>query len=798
HPTVADNFQDGIPPASNFHTAKSEKEGVAVLITRLLEGNVKENNNEVSAEVSEVFTKHLGQNATRDIALWITTPEMSPSYHQPIGSEYDADLSKELLVGEQYPQNAFYQDIVQLINESLTDEEVTWLYHDIQDVTGWSIRYYGVEGYDTQIFNIFAFLSDKSLVLHALRSGGGTKLYNAEDDFIVIKYVGYRVNADGTPGTEDEWTTEELNALTDAERRRIVITDTTSENKPDYYKTMFYRTYVGDIPQEFENQVFQLPCWGMKHFTAEFVSEYPYFNTRRSAVVIAKYYEGAYINGSVRFNDASYNCEVVIQKDISYFGTTFGIDHDSVSTDANGSFSLIAPGGEISVQLRRNTELGANAFIMKTITLNSTEDPLFAPISDEEAMRKGAFIRELGNITIEPARVTGIVYENLDNASESFNSSNDLPLSDVEVTLIEITEFDESGQPIDTGEFKILATNASGVYTAEGLLPGIYVIRARLNDFIIHENYLFVTSGNNTYDIQKPQPAAIEGITYIDANGNAKYDTGEETTDVSVQLLYTTLEGTTMEVKQVKTDTTGKYGFADMIPGLYTLNATKENKNTGYLDYIIEQDISLIENTTLSQNLSLSLAPITVRGITRHDTMPIGGIRITFSPDTRLVNNTAEEVSVTSSTTGSYTANLLPGAYNVTIDFTVEEGIFSFSGDLTLIKGQGVQTYNLDLTKESITITGTTRYNNAQKANMSIIFQPASQVENNTAQYSTTISDEKGNYRAELKPGTYTVKIDETLTENNQNITYTYSAQLVITTEIPNITYDISLTKEER
>ncbi|GAH24052.1 unnamed protein product, partial [marine sediment metagenome] len=41
HPTVADNYQSGIPPAANFHTAQTEQEAVSVLIIRLCEG-VKE------------------------------------------------------------------------------------------------------------------------------------------------------------------------------------------------------------------------------------------------------------------------------------------------------------------------------------------------------------------------------------------------------------------------------------------------------------------------------------------------------------------------------------------------------------------------------------------------------------------------------------------------------------------------------------------------------------------------------------------------------------------------------------
>ena len=53
HPTVADNFQDGIPVAANFHTATSEKEAVSVWIIRLLEG-IK---NKVSDKTKVTYVK---------------------------------------------------------------------------------------------------------------------------------------------------------------------------------------------------------------------------------------------------------------------------------------------------------------------------------------------------------------------------------------------------------------------------------------------------------------------------------------------------------------------------------------------------------------------------------------------------------------------------------------------------------------------------------------------------------------------------------------------------------------------
>jgi dolichyl-diphosphooligosaccharide--protein glycosyltransferase len=797
HPTVADNFQDGIPPAANFHTARSEKEAVAIFIIRLLEGHSKENDGKFSNNIVLVLNKYIGENNTEDIEKWIKDPKTSPSFNQPIGREYDEDLSSTLLVGEQYPPNAFYQDISQLLNSTLTEEELTWLYHDIQETTGCTIRYYGVEGYDTQIFNIFAYLGDRSLVLHALRTGGGERLYNAEDDFVVVKYVGYTANSDGTAGPEGEWTTQELNEMDDSQRRRIVITDTTTENKPDYFKTMFYRTYVGDIPTEFENQISQLPCWGMRHFTAEFVSEFPYFNTRRGAVVIAKYYEGAKINGTVTINGAPYVCDLVVQKNISYFGTSFGIDHDRITTDENGTFSLLAPGGNITIQLRRNTELGTNAFVMKILTFNSEDDPFYYPISDDEAMRKTNYIRDLGNITIDPATISGYVYENQDNDSLTYNQSTDLPLSDVDVMIMEIAQFDEQGQPVSIGTFKELTTDSDGYYYTDKLIPGIYVVRASIDDFIIHEDFLFAPSGNNSYDIVNPEPADINGIAYIDSNANNEYDPDEEADNVNIKLIYTTLTDDRIPVDQLQTETTGAYAFTDLIPGSYIINATITNITTGYFDYITEAPVTLEENKATSLNISLDVAPIKITGDTRYNGDSIGSIRMTFSPDQSIQNNTAQEVSGTSSVEGEYTIIVQPGHYNITVDHTVGEGIFSFSGKLSMKMGEGQKTYNIDMIKESITVQGITLYNGIPKENITIRFDPDNTVQNNSAIYGTERSDETGNYKAELNPGFYTIIIDETITEIGQNITYTFQGELEVTEATPSITYDIIMTREQ-
>ena len=800
HPVVADNFQDGIPPAANFHTAKSEMEAVGVLIVRLLKGDAVANNDQLSEKTALVLKEHVGKNNANNITKWIENARESPSYNAQIGEQYDEELSKELRVGEQYIANAIYHDIVELLNNTLDDEGITMLYHDIQEATGFSIRYYGVEGYDTQIFNIFGFLADKSLVLHALEKGGRERFYNPEDDFIVVKYTGYNVNSDGSRGSDGTWTAGELNEMTDDELRYVAITGTTSEDKPDYFKTMFYRTYIGDIPEALQDQISQLPCWEMKHFAAEYVSPYPYYGSGRSAVVIAKYYEGAKINGSVEFMGSPLQAQTVIRKGISLYGNALLIDHDKIDTE-NGNFSLIAPAGNITLEFRRYPEMGLNAFVMKTITFNSTTDSELAPITDDEAMRvEGTNFERFINITIDPATFEGYVYQNKDE-DEAYNVSSDDPLPDVEVTLLEIAETDpETGQPLVFGTFNELATDENGYYNLSGLMPGIYMIRAILDDFVIHENYVHIFSGNNSYNISKPKTAAVEGTVYFDDDENDEYDSGEEMGNVDIELLYPKLDGEYKLVETITTDASGSYSFTSLTPGPYIINASKQNSVTGYLDYAIEEEVILTENETAQVNISIDYATIALSGFTKHGTENIQDINIDFSPDDSKENNAAEQASVTSDEDGSYEVKLKPGDYNITVEDTSGEyrAAYFHSGQIHIEMGEGIKTLNILLTKETVAVSGITTYNSANTDNVSILFSPDFETENNTAVDAFSMSDQNGDYVVELRPGTYAVSVDNhIINQSGQDITCDFSGTLVVTDTDTARAYDIALILKE-
>ncbi len=692
HPTVADNFQDGIPPAANFHTSTSEEEAVAVWIVRLMEGNVKDNGGALSGDVVLALEKYLDENDTSNITGWVEDPKSSLSYNAPIGKEYSEELSEQYPVGQQWPMNAVYHDVTEVLVNELDDEGITLLYRDIQETTGYSIRYYGVEGYDKQIFNIFGFLADKSLLLVA---GGG--VYNPEDDYLSVKFVTQSGN---------ELTFEELNALTDAQLRQDPPVNTKQYYKDAYFETMFYRTYIGVSEGESGSKSepnYQVPCMDMKHFYAEYVSPYPeyIYYQGKSAVVIAKYYAGAYVNGSVDFMGNPVQAQIVVQKNVTHYGTEVPIDHDKNNT-YGGNFSVIVPAGDITLQVRRYPELGPGAFTLKNVTFDSTTDPELAPITDDEAMRRGGEYDRLVDISIDPANIEGYVYFNNDT-NDAYNESVDESLSGATVVLVGIDEMDPStGQPVryDYSMYRELTTDEKGYYNASSLMPGYYrITTGDSDDFLIDDALILLYSGNTSHNISKPKPGAIEGNIYFDENGNSQYDVGEEMSNVVVKLQYAKPTGLDI-VDSLTTDETGSYSFSSLVPGQYTINATN------LPDYEVEVEATIPENETAVLNVSIGYAKVSLSGSTKDkDTgTTVSNISINFLPAYSVVNNTAQSATAKSDETGSYSAVLMPGSYNVTVNQVVNESgtnvTYTYSSQLEIKIGEGTKTFVILMAKE--------------------------------------------------------------------------------------------------
>jgi dolichyl-diphosphooligosaccharide--protein glycosyltransferase len=701
HPTVADNFQDGIAPAANFHTASGEQEGVAVWAVRLIGGAKSKNNGKIPDDIkNEMFPKYFGNEST-NLANILEDPVMyAPSYDTFISEEYgNTDVSLKVR-----SENAMYHDAVAIIS-NISDEKLTWFYHELQEATGLSIRYYNVEGYDVNIFNIFVYLADK----------GGVVWQTGEDDY----FKQLLLDPDGIRS----YTIQEYKNMSEGEQYEIQMRgglSSRTEKKQAWYDSMVYRCYLGQIPKdvfdENENNGYALmnsgyyaPTSGLKHFSVEYLNpEMQYWRGTGPgemcigcpAVIIAKYYEGAFVNGSVLFNNNSVDAQVVVQKVLPSESFLLPIDHDMASTNIDGNFSLIAPAGDITIQIRRYPELGAYGFVMKSVVFNDTNNPEFEPITDDDAMRKAGsnYERILGDVIIEPASIEGYVYQDNDN-NDVYNASVDTPLSDVKVVLYEIASINpEDGMPENYGNILTLSTDENGYYNTSNLMPGIYIVQASIDDLIIHEDYVRVYSGENAYDISKPKPADVKGTIYFDDNGDGDYDPGEEMNNVDVELQYIKATGDRNTIDSITSDD-GSYSFGSLIPGNYILHATKGN------DYEIEEAVSLMENQTTELDISIDYTTITVSGVTKSQTTNIENVTINFDVDNSVTNNTAIKDKTKSGASGEYSVDLMPGSYNVTAKSEIinESGVdvtYTYSGKLEVQIGEVSKTFDIIMTRE--------------------------------------------------------------------------------------------------
>ncbi len=425
------------------------------------------------------------------------------------------------------------------------------------------------------------------------------------------------------------------------------------------------------------------------------------------AVVIAKYYEGARINGTVKCMNKPMSFVIVTVRDD--FRQTLQTKlangriinrtiektpHDVTFTDTNGNFSLIAPAGNITISVEVALDQ-YHRYMLKEITFNSTTDPNLYPISEEEAMRKpGVDYNRTINITIEPANLTGVVYKDV-NGNGSYDKGIDQPLSNVEIRLVNRI----------TGENHISLTNSSGYYRISNIFPGIYEITAYNQSFEIHNNSIvFLAPGKNYYNITEPKPAGVKGVVYYDRNGNGSYDKGEEMKGVNVKIIYTRTNTT---VSTMITNETGYYEFVDLVPGKYRLNATLTNSSTGNLAYVADVEVELEENETLEKDIELSLAKIKVSGYTLSNGTPMDNVTIDFIPSGDVENNTAQSSYVKSNETGYFEVYLTPGVYNVSahkqelINETNTTLSYRYEGRIEIKIAQSpVTDYNIALTRE--------------------------------------------------------------------------------------------------
>ncbi len=100
----------------------------------------------------------------------------------------------------------------------------------------------------------------------------------------------------------------------------------------------------------------------------------------------------------------------------------------------------------------------------------------------------------------------------------------------------------------------------------------------------------------------------------------------------------------------------------------------------------------------------MTKASVTVSGRTTHNGVGTANMTILFTKDLRITNNTALTKSITTGKNGTYTVELTPGSYNVSVEKVVNESgqNFTYTGTehLTLTLGDAPKILDIILTRE--------------------------------------------------------------------------------------------------
>jgi len=371
HPSVAENYQHGIPCAANFHTALSEKEATAILVIRLMEGEkypvskVDPKGTLTNDNISITLEKYFAENTTQEIINIMEDPEQyAPSYGKPVYKNSSITIDGF---------NAMYQDISAIL-ATLPDLSLTELYLDMAETTDSIIRYYGIEQRDiTGIFGVFPYLADKGV--HGYEG--------LEDDWFKTVYT--------DRNTGEQFTYEEVVAMKVGElHSRDLFPSTTRQ--PTFFQSFIYRSYFGrhdnlKLPET------KIPTYFLRHWKIAYNSPY---------ITINKFYAGAPITGNVYLENNTFDDVYV------YVIDEYGIPHDVAITE-NGEFAVVAPAGNITIAVGTQNNL-----------LNVSKN--IGKITDDEAMLKSEFIK---HVTFD------VSYGNLDITITELNQTANLTIQSI-------------------------------------------------------------------------------------------------------------------------------------------------------------------------------------------------------------------------------------------------------------------------------------------------------------------------------------------------------------------------------
>ncbi|HYA10500.1 MAG TPA: carboxypeptidase regulatory-like domain-containing protein [Thermoplasmata archaeon] len=659
HPSVADNFQNGIDPAGQFLLSQNESLAIGILATTLLEGEIETSHNPALPAALNAILAGDGVNVTAlhnyldNEAADYTLVVHNPQTYLPVNPATITD------------DNAMYLATSYYLAGHLPLSGVARVYDDVEAYTGWSIRYAMTDS------RLFPF------------TGSNTGIFYAPADLTgrVISSTGvpttfYNVTILGSDG--QTYPLGQLPAGVTAVQYNI------NWSSP-FYNTMLYRTYIGyngtqvglsgGIPglngAAASDRI--EPGWMLQHFAVQYQTAYVCpgvanatpgsscfsATNRPNAIAVANATNGSDNLSAVQYFQggesilAYYPGETLLGTVVLPSGTPvsgvrvtvydgWGIPHMTGITNANGSFTVVLPPGNDTLNITYGSFDALNQSDANLIS--SIKIPVAPAVAYDTSAP--SVVR---TFPVQNATVAGEVYWNV-AGNKTFNPSSDRVADGAKVVLTSALGVTAASA----------TTDPSGTFLLHNVPPGTYNVSVGVGGMTFKENATNVSSGGSVNLSLGLSPGTVSGSVRTAAG--LPYG-GATVTLANASGVYAT----------VSSSVSGAYSIPGVAPGSYTVSAT------GTSPTLTSNRVAVaLASAGSTASANLTIAP---RGTVEVEVQAAGVVlpnaTVTFTAQVSFANRTASAIGsvlaastnatlATSNPQGIAAASLPLGLYSVT------------------------------------------------------------------------------------------------------------------------------------
>jgi dolichyl-diphosphooligosaccharide--protein glycosyltransferase len=664
HPSIADNFQQGVQISGNIITAQNETSTIAFFIARTVEGN------QTAPQVVPILESYLGKEATKDfqdIEGMVDIPHWRAEVlaHPAVYGNRTSDIND---------LNVKWTALAGLLTSRLSEEQMVEMYNEITKATDREIRYFAADS------RMFPFAARNTGIYYA-----PVKLSDQDiEQFLKVMAV-------GSDGQEYDPANIPQSVLQDKTFR---IVDYKLYYLEPFYNSLFYKAYVGyspvdagmsitdGIPSMIGNmrtgQYPPMQGWNLSNFRLEYRTAFwsPYnestglanhtdswavvppwtaqkydaekegtvdtfYRNLYQGVFMLKYYHGAIVSGTVTTDKGVPvpNARVTVYDDlpvaISYYP---GVPHGCTFTDALGKYTILAPYGNVTVKVTNGGQEGTDDLLLAKESRELATARFW--VSDDQAMRHRIDLNSDGimdfnihkDFTVSVGNLTGRAYYDEDN-SGAYEAGVDRPLSGKMLA-----------DNASVGAHYEATIDAAGNYSLSNMTPADYALKMDFEGIDVDGGLAGVDAG----------AAAVQDVRLynINVSGNVSFENGAPAGGVSVGVVSGSGEvlwsNTSLE--------NGTFLVERLLPGSYNVSVVGDG-------FLLERT-AIEVNQSANQTLNVTAIPlVNLSGIARLSpgAGPAPGAFISFQN----LDNSSRSASVTAGPDGSFRAKLVSGNYTV-------------------------------------------------------------------------------------------------------------------------------------